>query len=625
MSQQQTNDLPPFTYGPLSRGQIRLLMPTGDEDGLSWTMEVVDLDDDVEFDALSYVWGSQDQLYPIKCNYQRLHVHHNLFSALPYLAHQPLRPIWIDALCINQSDSEEKMSQISSMNRIYRKAQTVWIWLGLLSNQDLMQDAIDLLPVIACAGHHAWRRSKGQDAESFELDVDMHISRDLDPLTLESLKHLLGNQWFRRVWILQEFTLAKSATFLCGSHPIDEHLMVDALVCYWQLYDFGWNKLALETEYGTSVVIARVLVQADFSQETAFLRAELAQALLRLSNDSSHYRQCHLPQDRVLGILGILTPVQYQVLEEDMYGCMNTAELYTRFSAATVPLVLCGNDMYTSWQWLDSAFTEKKIPGLPSWVPDFHHSGRRYSSFLQRHQASGRPCVATKGRRLGELIIGGTIVDTVASVCATIPSRTERNYLLSLAAWEEELHEACTGLQHVQRRKSPLLKSYIEREEIYWKTLTHGWFNFEPAIESYEAFYVALQKLSRNHRKMMASGTKKSSNRWVQRPLERAAVAHKLLCDESTGAARFKEELEYTLDEAQLFLTTDGRLGITNTGVLPGDKVCVFNGSLSPHVLRQVPERPTETYKFIGSAYVHVLMNKEVDAMGLPVKDILLV
>lgn len=40
---------------------------------------------------------------------------------------QPLRLIWIDALCINQDDTGEKLAQISSMNQVYRRDRMGWI------------------------------------------------------------------------------------------------------------------------------------------------------------------------------------------------------------------------------------------------------------------------------------------------------------------------------------------------------------------------------------------------------------------------------------------------------------------------------------------------------------------
>jgi hypothetical protein len=45
--------------------------------------------------------------------------------------------IWIDALCINQSDNVEKAIQVPLMGSIYTNARQVIVWLGLEEESDL--------------------------------------------------------------------------------------------------------------------------------------------------------------------------------------------------------------------------------------------------------------------------------------------------------------------------------------------------------------------------------------------------------------------------------------------------------------------------------------------------------
>jgi hypothetical protein len=62
------NDLPAYTYTALNCGEIRLLKPADTCSGHAWNMEIVSLDAaELEFDALSYTWGSQNETYPIVC------------------------------------------------------------------------------------------------------------------------------------------------------------------------------------------------------------------------------------------------------------------------------------------------------------------------------------------------------------------------------------------------------------------------------------------------------------------------------------------------------------------------------------------------------------------------------
>lgn len=112
-------------YSYLPPGCIRVLSPDPADisHGHAWLMKLVRLDDsDVDNEALSYVWGSSKEIYSIRCNGLLLQAYHNLFTALPYLARRgerrPVRPIWINAICINQQDEVEKSVQIGAMGKI---------------------------------------------------------------------------------------------------------------------------------------------------------------------------------------------------------------------------------------------------------------------------------------------------------------------------------------------------------------------------------------------------------------------------------------------------------------------------------------------------------------------------
>ena len=132
-----TSDMRPLEYTPLVKGDIRLLYPATSDSGPEWALKSAKLmrgqdEPPLEFDALSYPWGDLDQTFPLMINGQRLEVHHNLNQLLPYIMPRlEGRPIWIDAICINQLDDNDKAQQLAVMAHIYRRAQTVWAWLGV--------------------------------------------------------------------------------------------------------------------------------------------------------------------------------------------------------------------------------------------------------------------------------------------------------------------------------------------------------------------------------------------------------------------------------------------------------------------------------------------------------------
>ncbi|KAE9375082.1 hypothetical protein N431DRAFT_333459, partial [Stipitochalara longipes BDJ] len=82
--------------------------------------------------ALSYTWAWPIEISSsITCNGGVLHLTDNLFRALCYIGSARISGwLWIDAICINQTDGKEKVDLICQMDTIYSKATEVIGWLG---------------------------------------------------------------------------------------------------------------------------------------------------------------------------------------------------------------------------------------------------------------------------------------------------------------------------------------------------------------------------------------------------------------------------------------------------------------------------------------------------------------
>ncbi|KAL6703881.1 hypothetical protein ACN47E_009015 [Coniothyrium glycines] len=83
------------------------------------------------YSALSYVWGREPPIHPIRLNNGHAFIRPNLLHALQRIRSrtEKLR-IWVDSLCINQDDAEERNAQVRMMSSIYQNADAVLIWLG---------------------------------------------------------------------------------------------------------------------------------------------------------------------------------------------------------------------------------------------------------------------------------------------------------------------------------------------------------------------------------------------------------------------------------------------------------------------------------------------------------------
>ena len=80
------------------------------------------------YEALSYTWGDPKITKPVICSGKKIEITANLHSALYHLRYPDRqRILWVDALCINQEDDNDKETQVQRMGRIYSKAQRVLI------------------------------------------------------------------------------------------------------------------------------------------------------------------------------------------------------------------------------------------------------------------------------------------------------------------------------------------------------------------------------------------------------------------------------------------------------------------------------------------------------------------
>jgi hypothetical protein len=88
------------------------------------------------YDALSYVWGAKTGTLPLECDGKVLLITPNCDKAMRYLRYTKMSAtVWIDAVCINQSDFEERAQQVPLMGDIYRGADQVIIWYGVGSKR----------------------------------------------------------------------------------------------------------------------------------------------------------------------------------------------------------------------------------------------------------------------------------------------------------------------------------------------------------------------------------------------------------------------------------------------------------------------------------------------------------
>jgi hypothetical protein len=177
-------------------------------------MKTYSLEELPAYETLSYTWGHSTPLHGIACNGHLLDVRENLRLALHQLRHSSsTRLFWIDALCINQNDLEERSSQIQHMRRIYQQASRVVVWLGETS--ETSSAGFQLLEEIFSAANSESSSDVGKPIKSEDLKV--HGLPERSSPKWRALSAIFWREWFTRIWIIQETSVTRSVIVVCGT------------------------------------------------------------------------------------------------------------------------------------------------------------------------------------------------------------------------------------------------------------------------------------------------------------------------------------------------------------------------------------------------------------------------
>lgn len=178
------------------------------------------LDDIIPYESLSYTWGSQSTLHEIIVDKKILSITESLHEALWHLRKPDEdRMLWVDALCIDQTNIKERGHQVDHMREIYGKADKVVVWLGYLSgNATKLKSAVTILEAKLAEMPGIPRKWPREDPQWRSLweQVEASLVPSCRKELVDGLQSFMGKSWFSRVWILQEVANAKRAVVSCN-------------------------------------------------------------------------------------------------------------------------------------------------------------------------------------------------------------------------------------------------------------------------------------------------------------------------------------------------------------------------------------------------------------------------
>ncbi|WEW58643.1 hypothetical protein PRK78_004111 [Emydomyces testavorans] len=272
------------------------------------------------YEALSYTWadefGDLTRQSPIFIGpyWDVIYLTRNCEMALRRIRHKTVdRLLWVDSLCINQDDPDEKSHQVGLMREIYSAASRVIVYLGEAS-----EDSNTALSILKAAA-----------AEPLLPDRNPMI----DPKHRLALQSLFQRPLFSRLWPASERLLAHHLEIICGRDSV-----------LW----LNWPSVPVLAKVSGSSWLF------DRNARNEFAGQDLLSALLKFS-----LYKCSDPRDKVFGVLGLtpdgLIKPDYSLHSEGVYTGITAYLLKHCRVFDVLALAGCGNKKFN----------------LPTWVPDW--------------------------------------------------------------------------------------------------------------------------------------------------------------------------------------------------------------------------------------------------------------
>ena len=286
------------------------------KDPILCELKRVTLQDSPDYEALSYAWGDSKQRSWIKINGYNLQITARLEMALRQLRSYSgeKRILWIDAICINQADDEERTHQVRQMREIYNRAQQVLVWLAA---SEYPSSGVAAL-VSALAGIRSVTASLEDPTVIGGLADHLLDNVFNDKNDWSGLVMMLKDPWWNRAWIVQELVFAQSVVILLGDIPIIwtafEQCMTLLFVFTIHAFHPGLAKGFYEnddeppglTQRGQDLKYITSLRPSQLIELRQHMRDVKSMSLLRLLAQNWN-RGATDPRDKVFALLGLAT------------------------------------------------------------------------------------------------------------------------------------------------------------------------------------------------------------------------------------------------------------------------------------------------------------------------------
>ncbi|KAE8454660.1 hypothetical protein EG329_000283 [Mollisiaceae sp. DMI_Dod_QoI] len=610
-------DQPPaFAYLQLGEKNFRMLClkPGRKEETVVCSFQTVSLDQQLEYEAISYYWGGSDPSWKDSVRIEledsqrppKVHavfIRNNLCSALKSLRHPSLlRYFWVDALCINRSDQDETNRQVALKLQIFHKAKNQCFWLG--DNETFKAGLIFITKILDLA----------------KIDTLIRDEKSLDGWS--DFVALLKNVAFSRLWMVQEVSVAKNTTLHCGQQAIQYADFVDAVAMFISCRDELIRLFRQNRRNYTELIDRKITVTEQFIDVTTntlrVLRPDRGTIQRRLTLESLvsllSDLTCTDHRDRIFSVLALAkdglpspegTQMEGSYVSQDAqslkidYG-KKLEDVYQDF---VVHVIIQSKSLDIICRRWASAVPERETR-LPSWVrplqsslqPPFDAKSSERTNAdslvgLPHHKCyhASQNTRADCTRNLQVLSVKGFRLDTITQLG---PRASEGNILYE---WLEL--GGC--------RLSDNDGDFVP--EKFWRTLVG---DRGPHCSNAPSWY---------HRALLYCLSHSTGN--VDINTNRLITEYEA---ESSLVVDFLRRVQSVIWNRKFLVCATGDwVGLAPMAAQVGDVVCILYGCSVPVLLRPIPDvQNVAFWNVVGECYVHGIMDGEaIESSGMDRRD----
>jgi len=484
---------------------------------------------------------------------------------------------WVDQVCIDQRNSEERGHQVGLMSKVYSWAWRTLVWLGQAE--------------VAGASDQTQQQCRFDIAYSYLLDSRYRHGFDMGPVrtlddrldkrTVENLMELLSSTWFTRIWVVQEFALSHHVSLFYGSFRIRRGI-IDCLSDLFQKLSRTYTLGRMPTRLQSSLRNCNAMIALRHWRHPDLYGVLFAQSLCSEFN-------CTDPRNRVYALFGFLDERGELPFQPDYNSTL--AETYRMLATSCLKQGLVVSLLaFAGLQ--EPADNSESHDGIPSWCPTHRTTKSTPKSMrIQMRLASSVPRVQHHAGSNELWICGRVDGETVANAGLVVDGSQYATSGLNIIDWVLGL--SISSKSHANETDTEYALNIMARLMSFDSRSSH--------------LSVSLEAFKDWHNFVNAHQPSLGSFSYVSRrqPTHQSETG---TMDAASGLDRYKIDccddlFRDGIHGQRLCCTTGGRLGVFPRLSQVGDVIAVISGLSLPLVLRPVADGAGK-YMLVGAAFV---------------------